>query len=98
MANGLYTNSELVDTIIADLNNVLKETASGQYIQACITVNQMAQKLINLRTTIDNDLKNRDETIAKLKNELRNAGVTVEDIDPREYLQGVTDKPAKQNK
>ena len=98
MANGLYTNSEFVDTIINDLNNILKETVSGQYIQACCIVSQIAQKLINLRTTIDNDLKNRDETIATLKNELRNAGVTVEDIDPREYLQGVTDKPAKQNK
>lgn len=98
MANGIYTNTELIDTVILDLNNTLKELFSGQYIQACCNVTQMSQKLLNLRNTIDNDLKNRDETIAKLKNELRNAGVTVEDIDPREYLQGVTDKLANQNK
>lgn len=98
MADGLYTNTELMDSVIVDLNNTLKELFSGQYIQACCHVTQMSQKLVNLRNTIDNDLKNRDETIATLKNELRNAGVTVEDIDPREYLQGVTDKPAKQNK
>ena len=98
MANGLYTNTELMDSVIVDLNNTLKELFSGQYIQACRIVSSMSQKLVNLRNTIDNDLKNRDETIATLKNELINAGVTVEDIDPREYLQGVTDKPAEQNK
>ena len=98
MNNNVYTNIELMDSIIVDLNNTLKELFSGQYIQACCNVTQMSQKLVNLRNTIDNDLKNRDETIATLKNELRNAGVAVEDIDPREYLQGVTDKPAKQNK
>ena len=98
MANGIYTNTELIDTIILDLNNTLKELFSGQYIQACCNVTQMSQKLVNLRNTIDNDLNNRNKTIETLKNELRNAGVTVEDIDPREYLQGVTDKPANQNK
>lgn len=98
MANGLYTNTELMDSVIVDLNNTLKELFSGQYIQACCHVTQMSQKLVNLRNTIDNDLKNRDETIATLKQGLRDAGITVEDIDPREYLQGVTDKPAKQNK
>ncbi len=78
--NGLYSNSELIQTIIADLNNLLKEQAGGQYINASAIVMGMAQKLINLKETIDNDLKNRDETIATLKEELRNHGVEIVEV------------------
>lgn len=67
---GLYTNSELVDTLIVDLNNVLKELVSGQYIQACCYVTQMSQKLVNLRKTIDKDLQNKDRIIEELKSAL----------------------------
>ena len=78
--NGLYSNSELIQTLIADLNNLLKEQAGGQYINACAIVTGMAQKLVNLKNTIDNDLKNRDETIATLKEELRNHGVEIVEV------------------
>ena len=80
MANGLYTNSELISSIISDLNSLLKEAASGQYIKSCVIVTGMAQKLANLKETIDNDLKNRDETIATLKEELRNHGVEIVEV------------------
>lgn len=80
MANGLYTNTELMDSVIVDLNNTLKDIFSGQYIQACCHVTQMSQKLVNLRNTIDNDLKNREETIERLKQVLRDSGVEVRDI------------------
>ena len=78
--NGLYSNSELVQTLITDLNNLLKEQAGGQYINASAIVTGMAQKLINLKETIDNDLKNRDETIATLKEELRSHGVEIVEV------------------
>lgn len=71
MANGLLTNKELVDTIIVDLNNLLKEAMSGQYIRMCSYVTQISQKLANLRTTIDSDLKSRDDHIEDLKNQLK---------------------------
>lgn len=80
MANGLYTNSELVDSIILDLNNLPKELIDGQFIRACNIITQMSQKLINLRQTIDNDLKSRDETIENLKREIRNLGGEVIDV------------------
>lgn len=83
---GLYTNSELVDTIIVDLNNIIKETVNGQYIQACTIITQTAQKLINLRTAIDNDLKSKDKTIDDLKAALRRAGVEVIDIPAAELI------------
>lgn len=84
MNNGLYTNTELMDTIIMDLNDTLKALFSGQYIQACCQVTQMSQKLVNLRNTIDNDLKNREETIEHLKQVLRDSGIEVRDITPEE--------------
>ena len=86
MANGLYSNSEIVDSLIADLNTVIKETASGQYLQACCYITGMVQKLTNLRRTIDNDLKNRDETIEQLKRELRSAGREIVDVTPEKLI------------
>ena len=70
MANGIYTNSEIIDSLVLDLNNVLKEQQNGQFIQACCIVTQMTQKLMNLRKTIDDDLKNREQTIETLKEQI----------------------------
>ena len=89
MANGLYTNTELMDSVIVDLNNTLKELFSGQYIQACCNVTQMSQKLVNLRNTINNDLNNRDETIKTLKDRLRKAGVEVIDVPAEDIIKQV---------
>ena len=80
----MLTNSELITTIITDLNNVLKEQAGGQYLNACSIIHGMVQKLVNLRANIDNDVKNRDETIASLKNELRSHGFEVVDVAPED--------------
>lgn len=87
MANGLYTNSEMIDGLIVDLNNLLKSIFGGQYIGACSIVTGMAKKLSNLRKTIDNDLKNREETIETLKQELRYAGRCVQDVKPSELIE-----------
>lgn len=87
MANGLYTNIEFIDLIIADLNTALKEQLNGQYINACCTIANMSQKLLTLRKTIDNDLKNKNATIEQLKNELRAAGAEVNDYTPQEFIE-----------
>ena len=89
MANGLYTNSELVDTIIVDLNNLLKLQINGQFVGACNVVTQMTQKLLNLKTGIDNDLKSKDKVIEALKNELRAAGQEVVDIPAEELMKAI---------
>lgn len=81
MKNGIYTNQELIGTIINDLNDVLKLQNGGQHIQACAVVTGMAQKLVNLRQTIDDDLKNRDETISTLKARLRECGFEVVEME-----------------
>ena len=92
MANGIYTNHELVDTIIADLNNVVKQAVNGQYLQCCAVITQITQKLINLRNTVDDTVKNRDQTIETLKEELRNAGHTVNDMTPQEFVDNFMEK------
>lgn len=92
MAKDIMTNSELIESLILDLNNSLKEITSGQYINFCSIVYQMAQKLINLRNTIDNDLKNREQTIETLKEELRNAGHEVNDMTQKEFVEEFMNK------
>ena len=91
MANGLYTNSELLDSIIVDLDKLMKALFSGQYIKVCAIVTGMVQKLSNLRKNLDNDLKNREETIEALKQELKNAGRGVEDMTPKEFMNRMAD-------
>lgn len=86
MANGTYTNSELVDTLILDLNNLPKQLIDGQYIQFCSVVAQMGQKLINLREGIKKDLEGKDRTIEQLKQALRNTGQVVEDMTPEQLI------------
>lgn len=77
MAKGLYTNAELIGSVIDDLNTVLKIAMTGQPLQACAVLTGTVQKLINLQKTINDDLTNRDETIKSLKDELRKHGVEI---------------------
>lgn len=86
MANGIMSNKELICSLIQDLNNLVKEQQSGQYIQACSIIVSMTQKLANLHKTIDDDLKNRDETIESLKEQIRSLGMEVVDMPPSEFL------------
>ena len=87
MAKGIYTNSELIDTIIVDLNNMIKEALSGQYVQICYIVTAMTQKLMNLKKGIDADLASKDKVIEQLKDQLRAAGEEVEDMTTEEFIE-----------
>ena len=93
MANGLLTNTELIESLLVDLNEFLKQQINGQFIQASCIVAKMSQKLINLRATIDNDLKSREKTIETLKEELRNCGVEVQTIRPQEIIENAKGEP-----
>ena len=90
MAKDIMTNTELIESLIVDLNSLPKKLIDGQFIQFCSTIYQMGQKLINLRNTIDNDIKNRNQTIETLKEELRNAGHGVEDMTPQEFIDSIS--------
>ena len=64
---GLYSNAGLCDTIIQDINGLVKHAVSGQYIQFCAGVTAITQKVINLKTGIENDLSAKDKIIEELK-------------------------------
>ena len=91
MANGIATNKELVGSLIQDLNKLVKEQQAGQHLPACQIIVGMTQKLANLYNTINDDLKNRDETIAALKEQLRAHGVEVIDVPPEKLEEVVNE-------
>ena len=71
--NGLYDNEGLCDTMIVDLNDMMKAMAAGQYIKYCNLTVGMVQKLTNLKKGIRADLEAKDEQIRdmqRLNNEL----------------------------
>lgn len=86
MVNNVLSNTELINTLIVDLNNIPKELIAGQFVQACCIVSSMAQKLLNLRNTIDDELKNKTETIEQLKEALRNSGVNLQEATAEEFV------------
>lgn len=86
MANGTYTNEELVDSIILDLNNLTKELVGGQYIQFCNVVTNMGKKLFNLRNGIKADIDSKDKVIEQLKEQLRNMGQDIEELTADEFV------------
>lgn len=70
---GFLDNEGLCDSIINDLNNLIKQVMNGQYIVFCSVVTQMAQKVLNLKAGIKHDtdaLKSNIEDLKNLNNEL----------------------------
>ena len=64
---GLYDNVGLCDTLITDCNNIVKNLASGQYIQFCNVIVNMIQKIVNLKQGITEDIASKDQIIEELK-------------------------------
>ena len=81
----MYDNQQLIDSLIVDCNNVVGAMTQGQYILFCRIMYEMVQKLGNLKKGVAVELKNREEIIAGLKDQLRNAGMQIEDV-PVEVL------------
>lgn len=81
MANGLYTNDELIDSLIVDCNEAVKSISSGQFIQWCKLMYEMVVKLANLKNGVKNDIASREETIEKLIQTIREMGGHVENIE-----------------
>ena len=83
----MLTNEELIDTLIADVNNLVKNMASGQYIQFCLLVTQIVQKLANLKNGIRSDIDNKNKVIESLKETIRSMGEGVNDVSIEEYVE-----------
>lgn len=85
MSKGLLSNTELIDSIVADCNNAVKALASGQGIVFCALMAGIVRKLNNLKEGITNDMKNREQNIETLKEELRHCGREIEEMSPDEF-------------
>lgn len=79
MAKGIMTNIELIDSIIEDVNNGLKQMLIGNYVGWSAVNVQIVQKLTNLKKGVSDDIASREEIIADLKRHLRQCDVEVVD-------------------
>lgn len=70
----------IIESILDDINNMLKAALNGQPIQSCAILTGIAQKIVTIRTGVENEMKTRDNTIEQLKNELQKRGVEVAEI------------------
>ena len=85
MSKGLLSNIELIDSIVADSNNAVKALTSGQGIVFCALMAGIVRKLNNLKDGISRDMKNREQIIETLKEELRQCGKEIEEMSPDEF-------------
>lgn len=83
----MLDNQQLIDSMILDCNNAVGAIAQGQYILFCRLMYEMVQKLGNLKKGVAVELKNREEIIAGLKDQLRNAGMQIEDVPVEELVE-----------
>lgn len=83
----MLDNQQLIDSMILDCNNAVGAIAQGQYILFCRLMYEMVQKLGNLKKGVAVELKNREEIITGLKDQLRNAGMQVEDVPVEELVE-----------
>ena len=71
---------QIIESVFDDINNMLKAALNGQPIQSCAILTGIAQKVMTIRTGVENEMKTRDTTIEQLKQELQKRGVEVAEI------------------
>lgn len=64
---GLFDSEGLCDTLVNDINNLVKQAVSGNYLLFCDTVVQMTQKIVELKKGIKADLDSKNRVIEQLK-------------------------------
>jgi hypothetical protein len=65
--NGLYDNNGLIDSLITDCNETVKQVVSGNYVLFCAKVVEMVQKLSKLKEGISENTQYLKKEIADLK-------------------------------
>lgn len=64
---GLYDSEGMFDLLVSDLNNLVKDLMNGQNVLFCNRVSGMAQKLVNLKSGIKNDMDAMRKKVEELK-------------------------------
>ena len=65
--SGLYDNNGLIDSLITDCNETVKQVVSGNYVLFCAKVVEMVQKLSKLKEGISENTQYLKKEIADLK-------------------------------
>lgn len=84
--NGIYNHAELIESILSDLNSLMKYHMIGEHVAACAVMTGISQKLLRLKEGVGNDIKNRDQTIEVLKERLRECGQEVIEVPAEQYV------------
>ena len=64
---GLFDNEGMCDSLVIDLNSLIKSMASGQYVQFCAKICEMTTKLGNLKKAITGEIESKNQRIEELK-------------------------------
>lgn len=64
---GLMDNEGMCDSLIRDLNEMLKNMAAGQYIRVCSLTMEIVQKLMNLQKGIKADRESYEKQLAEMR-------------------------------
>ena len=65
--DGIFDSVELIDTLIVDCNDVVKQVVSGNYVLFCMKIVEMVQKLSRLKDGVSNDTQYLKQEIFELK-------------------------------
>ena len=64
---GFMDNEGMCDSLVFDVNSLVKLLINGQFIQFCSKVREITIKLANLKKGIHDDLESKDKIIEELK-------------------------------
>lgn len=64
---GLYDNDGLLETVILDCNNAVKNLATGNYIAFCNIMVGIVQKVTNVRNGMKTEIDEKNRQIEELK-------------------------------
>ena len=64
---GLMDNEGMCDSLVFDVNSLVKLLMNGQFVQFCSKVSEIVVKLANLKKGIKADLESKDKIIEELK-------------------------------
>lgn len=83
---GFLNTEAMIDGMIQDCNNAVRQIATGNYIAWCNLMVQMVQKLAALKKGYKDDIDSKNQRIEDLKEMLRNRGEDIVDVPAEELV------------
>ena len=71
---------EVIDHLVVECNELVKQLATGNYVRFCSTIVQMVSELGHLKEAMHIDIGNLQANIQVLKDQLRQAGQELEEV------------------